>query len=344
MMSCVRPAWFSGSACDKINLSPRWQKEDHMLTHQELRELSQVSGIRSTEAIVGDWLAVALLLALTMHWLWLWPLAFLLMGRQQLALAILMHDGAHRRLYRSGGTNDRVGQLVIAAPLFFSMDSYKKLHLKHHLNPLVPDDPDLSLIGGYPISRRSFYRKLARDFLGISYFKFIRYFIYLNSASGPGKRRESDAPAPAGKGAPSRPGGPAASPLSRGWIIGSIALAQFLIFSALWLSGHPWLYLTLWVLPLMTVLQVLLRIRGIAEHAGYAPGPDQRLNARTVVNPAQTFFFAPHGVHYHIEHHVYPSVPYHRLARVHRLMRERGSIPETNLYSGYGRILAELVR
>ena len=43
---------------------------------------------------------------------------------------------------------------------------------------IAPDDPDLSLIGGYPISKMSLARKLLRDASGISYFKFIKYFIY----------------------------------------------------------------------------------------------------------------------------------------------------------------------
>ena len=72
-----------------------------------------------------------------------------------------------RRVERAGSE-----QLVCAAPLYaISMESYKRLHLKHHLDPLVADDPDLSLIGGYPIGRASFRRKLVRDLLGISYFK-----------------------------------------------------------------------------------------------------------------------------------------------------------------------------
>ena len=75
----------------------------------------------------------------------------------------------------------------------------------------------------------------------------------------------------------------------------------------------------------------MLRIRGITEHAGYAPNPDQRLNARTVINPVETFFFAPHGVNYHVEHHVYPSVPHFRLPEVHRLMSERGALPAASV-------------
>lgn len=305
-----------------------------MLNPQELKKLSQVSGARTSLTLLGDVAGIALVLAAVAHWLWLWPLGFLLIGRSQLALAILMHDGAHKRLYRSQALNDWLGQFLLAAPLLFSMDSYRKLHLKHHLDPLVADDPDLSLTGGYPIPRASLRRKLLRDITGLSYFKFIRYFIYMARV----KKSAAPKAQPAGGGAR----GPHGVPKS--WVLASILLAQALILGALWAAGHPWLYLTLWLVPAMTILQVLLRIRGIAEHAGYAPNRDQRLNARTVVNPLQTFFLAPHGVHYHIEHHVYPSVPFYRLAEVHRLMKERGMIPEKNFYTSYVQVVAELVR
>jgi len=61
------------------------------------------------------------------------------------------------------------------------------------------------------------------------------------------------------------------------------------------------------------------------------------------VNPLQTFFFAPHQVNYHMEHHQYPSVPFFNLPKVHRLLKERGSLPETNLYTGYGKVISELL-
>ncbi len=308
-----------------------------MLSHQELKDLSQVSGRRTSFSLALDGLGIGLLFALVANWIWTWPLAVVLMGRQQLALAILMHDGAHRRLYKRPALNEWVGQLALAAPLLFSMDSYRKLHLKHHLAPLTPEDPDLSLTGGYPVSRVSLLRKLGRDLIGVSYFKFIRYFIYLSRKGAAKARVESAGSQASGPRPGQRPG-----TMSRGMTFVSIALAQGLILSTLLVAGHPWLYLTLWLLPAMTVLQVLLRIRGITEHAGYAPNPDQRLNARTVINPVQTFFLAPHAVHYHIEHHVYPSVPFHRLHVVHRLLKERGMIPEENLYRGYGKVLREL--
>jgi len=302
-----------------------------MLQKEELRGLSRISPWRSAWAMFLDWLGIAGLFAVAIRWPnpLTYLLAFVLISRQQLALAILMHDGAHSRLFPSGVANDYLGQFFTAAPLFFSQDSYRKFHLKHHLRPLAADDPDISLIGGYPIPKGSFLRKLARDLFGISYFKFIGYFFYKP------RRKKTEA-------SPAKPAGPSKR-LPLWYQIFSVVAFNGLFSLILDRLGHPWYFVFFWVLPMMTVLQVLLRIRGIAEHAGYRAEENQMLCSRTVVNPLQTFFFAPHQVNYHMEHHQYPSVPFFNLPKVHRLLKERGSLPETNLYTGYGKVISELL-
>jgi fatty acid desaturase len=324
-----------------------------MLTPVELRELSRVSGGRSLLSLALDWAGIALLFYIAAQYPH--PLTFLLcgimMGRQQLALAIMMHDGAHKRLFKSTPLNEYFGQFLTAAPLFFSMFSYRTLHLKHHRDPLVAEDPDLSLTGGYPLEKSSFFRKLLRDLTGVSYFKFIRYFIYL--ARG---KKKASRHATATQGASVTLGeeriisdlNTQSAVVHRDkfplWMtFFSMIFMNLVIWGGLYLSGHGALYL-LWLIPMMTVLQVLLRIRGVAEHAGYQPNKDQRLNSRTVISPLQTFFFAPHAVYYHVEHHVYPSVPYHRLSSVHKLMKERGSLPESNVFYGYGEVLKQILK
>ena len=151
-----------------------------MLTREELKTLSQTSATRTSLSLFLDWLGITILFALLMYFPHplTYVLCFILMARQQLALAIMMHDGAHSRLYKSQKLNNYLGQLFTAAPVFFSQDSYRKFHLKHHLKPLAADDPDISLIGGYPMPRKKFLGKLLRDLTGISYFKFIGYFLY----------------------------------------------------------------------------------------------------------------------------------------------------------------------
>ena len=95
----------------------------------------------------------------------------------------------------------------------------------------------------------------------------------------------------------------------------------------------------------MTFLPLFGRIRAITEHAGYAASHDQRFSARTVVRRSwQTFFVGPHRIHYHIEHHVYPRVPFYRLHQVHALMAEQGQLPLANLYRSYGEVLRDVSR
>lgn len=311
------------------------------LTSQELQQLTKLRTWRSVFGVASDWIIILSAFALIIFYPHpvTYIFSFFLISRQQLALALLMHDGSHRRLASSAKLSDFIAQWLCAAPLFFSMFSYQRLHLKHHRDPLVKDDPDFSLISGYPISKLSLSRKLFRDAIGLSYFKFIRYFIYMarkpkvTSLSAEMKFEKKPA---------SQTGHQGSMPLPS--VAASILITNSTLFFALYFSGHPWLYLTHWFLPMATSLQVLLRIRGIAEHAGYEPNPDQRMNSRTVVNPLQTMIFAPHYAHYHLEHHVYPAVPYYNLPKLHQLLKERGHLPEQQIYSGYGKVLKELTR
>ena len=322
-----------------------------MLTPQEIRQLSQTSVWNTWKAVLGDWAIISLLFYLGIHFPS--PLVLLglmiVMGRQQLALGLLMHDAAHGRLFKSRLWNDAFCQFTCAGPLFFSLYSYKHFHFKHHRNPLAADDPDITLIGGYPIDKRSFYRKLLRDLFGISYFKFIRYFLRGSQSGGKNSKSRKIAATPPNGGqktdeqTTAQANSTEKNLLPPKLIFSSMVLTHLLLFGVLLLSGHPGMYFLLWVLPSMTFLQVYLRIRGIAEHAGYQPNPDQSLNARTVVNPIQTFLWAPHFVHFHIEHHLYPSVPYFRLPQVHTLLKDRGALPEANVYSGYGQVLRDLL-
>ncbi len=328
-----------------------------MLTPQEVRQFSQTSGLNTWKAIFLDWGVIGLIFYLGACFSHLslstsfssyfpaficLPLIYLplmmLMARQQLALGLLMHDATHGRLFKSRFWNDVICQFFCSGPLFFSLYSYRNSHLKHHLDPLVPDDPDITLTGGYPISGRSFARKLFRDVSGISYFKFIKYFVYRTHNRTP-RGAEPEAGTAVKKKAHSE-----SNLLSLRVVIFSMLLSNLVLFGILALLGHPGLYFLLWALPSMTFLQVYLRIRGIAEHAGYHPNPDQRLNSRTVVNPVQTFLWAPHCVNYHVEHHIYPSVPYFRLPKVHRLLAARGALPKENVYYSYVQVIRDLVK
>ena len=81
-------------------------------------------------------------------------LAFLLMGRTQAQFASLMHEAAHRLLFANRRANDFVGRWIVGYPIFTSTDAYRRVHMAHHRHEFGPDEPDIPLYAGYPITPR----------------------------------------------------------------------------------------------------------------------------------------------------------------------------------------------
>ena len=65
----------------------------------------------------------------------------------------------------------------------------------------------------------------------------------------------------------------------------SMLVGNGLLLGLLAWSGHPWLYLGLWLLPAITLLPLMGRVRAIFEHAGLPANADQSQNARSIVVP-----------------------------------------------------------
>ena len=71
------------------------------------------------------------------------------------------------------------------------------------------------------------------------------------------------------------------------------------------------------------------------QHGGLADNVvDHRLNSRTVyMNPVSRFIYW--NMNYHIEHHMFPMVPYHALPRLHELVKNDYPPPNTSILDGY---------
>jgi fatty acid desaturase len=61
-------------------------------------------------------------------------------------------------------------------------------------------------------------------------------------------------------------------------------------------------------------------VRPYIEHAGTGVGPFE--DARTYSSPLMTALFAENN--YHLEHHLFPSIPCYRLPALHRYLRTAG--------------------
>jgi fatty acid desaturase len=104
------------------------------------------------------------------------------------------------------------------------------------------------------------------------------------------------------------------------------------------------------ILPLMVIGSPRLYgawhhvMTGIMQHAGLAEDVlDHRLNSRTVyINPISRFVYW--NMNYHVEHHMFPMVPYHRLPELHEKIKHDLPAPNTSILDAYREIWPALKR
>ena len=83
---------------------------------------------------------------------------------------------------------------------------------------------------------------------------------------------------------------------------------------------------------------------GLLQHAGLAENVlDHRLNSRTVhMNPVSRFIYW--NMNYHVEHHMFPMVPYHRLAELHAKIGHDLPAPNRSIVQAYAEVIPVLLR
>jgi len=294
-------------------------KDDYRraLPKELIQELTRRSAWRATLAVLEDLLVLAVAIAVALAY---WPnpfvmaFAVVIIGTRQHALFIVTHDAAHYLLYERRWLNDLVGR-ACAMPSGLSMCSYRVIHRMHHNNLYGELDPDTALHGGYPRGRMYLVRKLLKDLFGLTAWKTYAYFLFaapaLNTSTNKALRPLDDTS--------NRLRDDARR--DRNWVIAFHAAA---LVGAAW-TGYLLQYLILWVLPLATVVQAILRLRAIAEHGATTDFSSPLTAARTNLGPAWLrWLLFPHNVNHHIEHHLYASVPMYNLPRLHAEMRRQG--------------------
>ncbi len=88
----------------------------------------------------------------------------------------------------------------------------------------------------------------------------------------------------------------------------------------------------------------LTQIYAETQHAGLAENVlDHRLNCRTVyLNALNRYLYW--NMNYHVEHHMFPLVPYHNLPRLHELVKADMPTPYANLFEAWRELLPAVLR
>ena len=267
-----------------------------------------ISNWRNVRAVVMAWAWLFSLAYLGTHASWLGALiAFIAMGPIHVRFAILMHEAAHKLLFRNKRWNDAVGTWLVAYPALVPIGLYRRSHFAHHREEFGPEEPDIAFYAGYPCAPRDLRRRLLRDAVGISGWK--NFKVLLLALTKSASRQ----------------------------LASYILSVQLVMFAALWwVTGHWWAYVAFWWLPWMTQWRVLNRLRAIAEHGGMSKSDDRRFTTHHVRQTLLArIWLVPFRTGWHLAHHVDMGVPWHQLPAYHAELVRAGYVTEAITFRNY---------
>ena len=258
----------------------------------------------------SDWpgairLAIHVALLAVTGWLvaissgWMTLPTMLALGLVQVALFGPSHETMHQTAFASRRANAIVGWLAFC-PSLQNAQFYAAFHVIHHRHTNIPgQDPEL--LAPEPSTLPAYVSRI----LGIPYWTMrlrviadcwrgdLAAYPYINSQQRPGVIR---------------------SVRAMSLFVAGLAIASAIVFG--WRT--PFLY---WIVPQM-IGQPFLRAYLITEHTGCTLDRNGLTNTRTTRTNGLVRLLM-WDMPYHAEHHLYPSIPFHRLADAHRQIAAR---------------------
>lgn len=269
------------------------------LTASELRDLERVDGRHGPRlalfaalylgaAAGATWLAASGP-AGGLGWLVRAPL-YLLAAASLHGISLFTHEGVHGLLARRPLVN-RLLSAACALPVLQNFAAYRVLHLQHHTDLGGGRDPDH--YANY--SRRTWLVQ------AMNWGRLIAgYPAYITAIPVLGWRRG------------------AAS--DRRWIAFELTCLALVAALALAAPLPPGALLHGWLVP-MVIINTLVNIRGMSQHTLLEESADPIRGTRTILaGPVVSFFMC--NENFHLEHHLYPRVPWYNLPRLHERLRD----------------------
>ncbi len=223
-------------------------------------------------------------------------MAFFALGAIQHTLATFIHEAAHLNLFSNKKWNDFFGHILCSAPLISYLKDYRYFHFEHHRHTGKLDkDPELKFyrsMGLKPTyaSKSEVFKVFLNDLTGLSY---LRGLIYVLKFFGE-KRKEGIIKNPT-----------LAEDIA---IISWLTIVPFIMFKL----GLIIPFLILWFLPIVTLTPLLLRWHSFGEHVREKNTCESENTLTHQLSFIATFFY-PINSSYHLEHHLYPQIPWYSL-------------------------------
>lgn len=297
-------------------------EEARLLDHKSLKAFSQLTPYRGLFDLIFNWCVIAA--CITVSILYFHPLLYvcvvILIGARQHALLVVAHDAAHSRLMKSKKMNDFFATYFCGAPLLFDFKGFKSTHLLHHRHLMKDSDPDWQAQKHeyeyhFPKKTSQLFIIFLRDISGLGTYRFLKIIFHYSKEDE--KKNKSE-------------------PFDlRSLITPAFFLSILLIC---FFCGVLFEFFIYWIVPSFTWLKWVTYLRALGEHHGltYDINDEQTKSRTTLVGWFGKTFVAPHKINYHIEHHLYPSIPSYKLKKLHQELMKKEQYRDTaTLSHGY---------
>jgi len=227
-------------------------------------------------------------------------------------ISLFTHEAVHGVLSPNHAINRAMG-IACALPVLQNYSAYKVLHLRHHKHLGHEGDPD-----HYDNYSNWTWLVFSMHWVRL----IIGYPIYIVMIPILGFRQ--------GK------------PAERRWIVFEVALLLLLIAVVL-ASPLSWsLLLHTWLIP-MLIINTFVNIRGMSQHTFLEEPDDPVQGMRSILtNPITAFFMC--NENFHLEHHLFPRVPWYNLKRLHTAIRDQLVQREAPFVQSYFEFVCEFAR
>lgn len=257
--------------------------------------------------------AVGLADRVTAWWQWLLAVPLWLLAAASLhGVSLFTHEAVHGTLCAGKRWNHLIGA-ACALPVLQNFAAYRVLHLRHHSHLGDEGDPD-----HYSNYTRWSWMVFILHWLRllVGYPVYIAVIPVLGWKHGTARDRL----------------GIAAEVLALAAVVGVLMAAGL---RGAWLI-HGWL------IP-MAFINTMVNIRGMSQHTLLEHARDEVQGTRSILtSPLVRFFMC--NENYHLEHHLWPGVPWHHLPEVHAAMRGELAARGAPYIPSYNAFVREFIR
>lgn len=274
-----------------------------MLKPHEFKSLCQTNSFRTVADLLQCWGVILGSLYVCHETYYFIPVAVILISSRLHALTLILHDGAHYLLHKNEYVNDFLSNMFCSFPLMISTEVYRKTHLKHHQYTQTMQDPNFVIMQReeawhYPKPAEEIKKSLIRDFFLLTLKDHMVIFKDWQVLPNFKKTTRFEK---------------ILFPL---YLVSVVSLVQYF---------HVW--------PEFFILQLaslfvnpLARVRAMSEHIhqeSKGQSKIHKLQETPSINAGlfERFFFAPFNTNRHLEHHLYPTIPYYNLEKTHDLIK-----------------------